>query len=168
MAWLRSDVKRRSNGVICVWTKKGNYVVLNLVKQFLTSVFVSGHIVVSNFGSLQCFWWDRFVGEHLGKAQWLDTTLTRTNHGWCWKWMRCCSLPAISPTEFLKSWKYSLECWEEPLGAKGWEPTNLTHKLIALFFGIHTWMTLACSNQLQMQPFCDNESTRLLHCIEFL
>ena len=41
----------------------------NLVKQFLTSVYVSGHIVVSNFGSLQCFWWDRFVGEHVGKAQ---------------------------------------------------------------------------------------------------
>ena len=44
-------------------------VVLNLVKQFLTSVYVSGHIVVTNFGLLQCFWWDRFVGEHLGKAQ---------------------------------------------------------------------------------------------------
>ena len=42
---------------------------LNLVKQFLTSVYVSGHIVVSDFGLLQCFWSDRFVREHLGKAQ---------------------------------------------------------------------------------------------------
>lgn len=130
MAWLRSDVKRRSNGIICVWTKTGRYVVLNLVKQFLTSVYVSGHTVVTNYRHLQCFWWDRFVGEHLGKAQWLDTTLIGTNHGQCWKWMTHCSLSVISLTEFLNSWKYWLKSWEEPLGAKGREPTNVTHTLL--------------------------------------
>ena len=150
MAWPRSDVKRRSNGIICVWTKKGNYVVLNLVKQFLTSVYVSGHIVVTNFALLQCFWWDRFVGEHLGKAQWLDTTLIRTNHGQCWKWMTHCSLSAmISLTEFLNSWKYWLELWEEHLRAKGWEPTNVTHTFLFSLGFILEWHLQNLQNLLQ-------------------